>query len=123
MHAHGFIALIFASLVLATPGLGVRRLALVLAIGVPLVFALCTLMLMSDVALWEARDGRVARPAAARRRAVPDPARLRRGATPNGGGGALAGGPVGAARGQANAAARVKIARHIARVSTPVLVF
>ena len=40
MHAHGFIALIFASLVLATPGLGVRRLALVLAIGVPLVFAL-----------------------------------------------------------------------------------
>ena len=54
MHAHGFIALIFASLVLATPGLGVRRLALVLAIGTPLVFALCTLMLMSDVALWEA---------------------------------------------------------------------
>jgi hypothetical protein len=53
MHAHGFIALIFASLVLATPGLGARRLALVLAIGLPLVFALCTLMLMSDVALWE----------------------------------------------------------------------
>src|SRR5262245_13485588 len=53
MHAHGFIALIFASLVLATPGLELRRLAWVVAIGAPLVFALCTLMMMSDVALWE----------------------------------------------------------------------
>ena len=54
MHAHGFILLIFASLVLATPGLGPRRLAGVVAIGTGLVFALCTLMMMSDVALWEA---------------------------------------------------------------------
>lgn len=53
IHAHGFVALIFASLVLATPGLGLRRLAWVVAIGAPLVFALCALMLMSDVALWE----------------------------------------------------------------------
>ena len=59
MHAHGFIALIFASLVLATPGLGLRRLAVMLAIGVPLVWALCTLMLMSDVAIWET-EGRAA---------------------------------------------------------------
>lgn len=54
MHAHGFIALIFASLVLATPWPGARRAALLVGIGAPLVFVLCTLMLMSDVALWEA---------------------------------------------------------------------
>ena len=54
IHAHGFILLIFASLALATPGLGARRLLLGVGIGALLVFALCTLMLMSDVALWEA---------------------------------------------------------------------
>lgn len=54
MHAHGFVVLIFASLVLATPWPGARRAALLVGIGAPLVFALCTLMLMSDVAQWEA---------------------------------------------------------------------
>ena len=54
MHAHGFVALVFASLVLATPWPGARRAALLVGIGAPLVFALCTLMLMSDVAGWEA---------------------------------------------------------------------
>lgn len=54
MHAHGFVALIFASLVLATPWPGARRAALLVGIGAPLVFALCMLMLMSDVARWDA---------------------------------------------------------------------
>jgi hypothetical protein len=53
MHAHGFILLIFASLALATPNLGWRRMALAFGIGAALAFGLCLLMLMSDVALWE----------------------------------------------------------------------
>ena len=123
MHAHGFILLIFASLVLATPGLGPRRLARLVAIGAALVFALCTLMLMSDVVLWEAET--VAslglQPPAVGPYWIPlgFVAGLHRTAAA----GLL---PVVlwvAARGQANPAARVKIARHIARVSTPVFVF
>jgi len=54
MHAHGFVALLFAALVLATPWLGARRLALAASGGALLVVAICAAMLMSDVAGWEA---------------------------------------------------------------------
>jgi hypothetical protein len=54
MHAHGFVALLFVALVLATPWLGARRLALAASGGAVLVVAICVLMLMSDVARWEA---------------------------------------------------------------------
>ncbi|MFI5316271.1 MAG: hypothetical protein ACHQ6T_11265 [Myxococcota bacterium] len=53
LHAHGFVALLFAALVLATPWLGARRLAFAAGGGAALVLAICVLMLMSDVALWE----------------------------------------------------------------------
>lgn len=56
LHAHGFILLILASLALATPGLGARRLPMVVASGALFGLALCTLMLMSDVARWEAEQ-------------------------------------------------------------------
>jgi hypothetical protein len=53
MHAHGFVALLFIALVIATPWLGARRLALAASAGAALVLAVCVLMLMSDVARWE----------------------------------------------------------------------
>jgi len=53
MHVHGFVALLFVALVLATPWLGVRRLARAAAAGAVLVSTICVLMLMSDVAGWE----------------------------------------------------------------------
>jgi hypothetical protein len=53
MHVHGFVALLFVALVLATPWLGVRRLALAASAGAVLVSTICVLMLMSDVAGWE----------------------------------------------------------------------
>ncbi|HKC52826.1 MAG TPA: hypothetical protein VKF60_18700 [Myxococcota bacterium] len=53
MHAHGFVALLFVALVLATPWLGARRLALAACGGAALVLAISALMLMSDVARWE----------------------------------------------------------------------
>lgn len=53
MHAHGFVALLFVALVLATPWLGARRLALAACGGAALVLAISVLMLMSDVARWE----------------------------------------------------------------------
>src|SRR5262249_38185080 len=54
MHAHGFVALLFLALVAATPWLGVRRTAAAIAGGAGLVLAVCVLMVMSDVAGWEA---------------------------------------------------------------------
>jgi hypothetical protein len=53
MHAHGFVALLFAALVLATPWLGARRFAFAVSGGAVLVVAICLLMLMGDVARWE----------------------------------------------------------------------
>jgi hypothetical protein len=53
LHAHGFVALLFLALVLASPWLGARRLALAASTGAVLVVVLCVLMLMSDVARWE----------------------------------------------------------------------
>jgi hypothetical protein len=53
LHAHGFVALLFLALVLASPWLGARRLALAASTGAALVVVLCVLMLMSDVARWE----------------------------------------------------------------------
>jgi len=53
MHAHGFVALLFAALVLSTPWLGARRLALGAGGGAALVLAISLLMLMGDVARWD----------------------------------------------------------------------
>ncbi len=53
MHAHGFVALLFGALVLATPWLGARRFAAAFAGGAALTGAVCLLMLMVDVAGWE----------------------------------------------------------------------
>lgn len=53
MHAHGFVALLFIALVLATPWPGARRFALAVAGGAALTLAVCLLMLMGDVARWE----------------------------------------------------------------------
>jgi hypothetical protein len=53
LHAHGFVALLFAALVASTPWLGARRFAGAVAGGALLVGALMLLMLMSDVAGWE----------------------------------------------------------------------
>ncbi|HTO51979.1 MAG TPA: hypothetical protein VMR50_01225 [Myxococcota bacterium] len=54
MHAHGFVELLFIALVAATPWGVTRRLGWALVSGAALVFAVCVLMLMSDVAGWEA---------------------------------------------------------------------
>lgn len=54
MHAHGFVAVLFLALVAATPWLGARRTAAAVGGGAALVLAVCVLMLMSDVAGWEA---------------------------------------------------------------------
>ena len=54
MHAHGFVALLFLALVAATPWLGARGTAACVAGGAVLVLAVCVLMLMSDVAGWDA---------------------------------------------------------------------
>ena len=54
MHAHGFVALLYLALVAATPWTLLRRLALPAAAGALLVFTVCLLMLMGDVAGWEA---------------------------------------------------------------------
>lgn len=54
LHAHGFVALLFIALVLATPWLGARRFGLAVAGGAALTLAVCVLMLMSDVVRWEA---------------------------------------------------------------------
>jgi hypothetical protein len=59
MHAHGFVALLFAALVLATPRLGARHFAAAFAGGAALTAAVCLLMLMCDVAGWE-NEGRAA---------------------------------------------------------------
>jgi hypothetical protein len=53
MHAHGFVALLFVALVLATPWLGARRFILAFSGGAALTLVICLLMLMSDVATWE----------------------------------------------------------------------
>jgi len=52
-HKHAFVLVLYLALVLATPGLGARDLALALLGGGAIVFLLCVAMLMSDVALWE----------------------------------------------------------------------
>ena len=52
-HKHGFVLVLFAALVLATPGISAReRLTFGLG-GGAIVLALCVLMLMSDLELWE----------------------------------------------------------------------
>ncbi len=53
-HKHGFVLVLVVALVLATPGLGLRRGALLLAGGAAAGFLLCVLMLMSDLEVWEA---------------------------------------------------------------------
>lgn len=52
-HKHAFVLVLFLALVLATPGLGARDLALAFVGGGALVFLLCVAMLMSDVEHWE----------------------------------------------------------------------
>lgn len=52
-HRHGFVLVLVVALVLATPGIGARRRALLLAAGGAAGFALCVAMLMSDVETWE----------------------------------------------------------------------
>jgi hypothetical protein len=52
-HKHAFVLVLFLALVLATPGLGARELASGGLAGGAIVFALCVVMLMSDVELWE----------------------------------------------------------------------
>ena len=52
-HKHGFVLVLFEALALATPGLGLRRGALLVAGGSAAAFLLCVAMLMSDVELWE----------------------------------------------------------------------
>lgn len=52
-HKHGFVLVLFAALVLATPGLGPRRSAFCLAAGGMPALLLCAAMLMSDVEGWE----------------------------------------------------------------------
>jgi len=90
--------------------------------GAALVLAISALMLMSDVARWE-EEARAAMNLPLGSRTVRGADRLRRRATPNCGGRCLADRLLGAGRDQASRTARVKIARHIARVSTRVFVF
>lgn len=52
-HKHGFVLVLVVALVLATPGLDARRRALLLAGAGGAAFALCVLMLMSDLEVWE----------------------------------------------------------------------
>jgi hypothetical protein len=52
-HKHAVVLVLYLALVLATPGLRPRQLALALLGGGGVVFLLCVAMLMSDVALWE----------------------------------------------------------------------
>lgn len=52
-HKHAFVLVLYLALVLATPGLRPRQLALALLGGGAAVFLLCVAMLMSDVSLWE----------------------------------------------------------------------
>lgn len=52
-HRHGFVLVLVVALVLATPGLGLRRGALLLAAASAAAFALCVAMLMGDVEVWE----------------------------------------------------------------------
>jgi hypothetical protein len=53
-HKHAFVLVLYLALVLATPGLGRRKLAFALLGGGTVVFLLCVGMLMSDVVRWEA---------------------------------------------------------------------
>jgi hypothetical protein len=52
-HKHAFVFVLYLALVLATPKLGARDLAIALVGGGAIVFLLCVAMLMSDVELWE----------------------------------------------------------------------
>lgn len=52
-HKHGFLLVLVVALVLATPGLGAKRGALLFAAGAAAGFLLCVLLLMSDVEAWE----------------------------------------------------------------------
>ena len=52
-HKHAFVLVLYLALVLATPALGARDLALALLGGGAIVFLLCVAMLMSDLELWE----------------------------------------------------------------------
>jgi hypothetical protein len=54
LHQHGFVLALFLALVLATPGLGARGLALGVFAGGGLAFLLCVLLLMADAAGWDA---------------------------------------------------------------------
>jgi hypothetical protein len=52
-HKHAFVLVLYLALVLATPRLGARDLALAVLGGGAVVFLLCVAMLMSDLELWE----------------------------------------------------------------------
>ena len=52
-HKHAFVLVLYLALVLATPGLGARDLAVAVLGGGAVVFLLCVAMLMSDLELWE----------------------------------------------------------------------
>jgi len=52
-HKHAFVLVLFLALVLATPWLGARELAVALLGGGTVVFLLCVAMLMSDIEIWE----------------------------------------------------------------------
>jgi hypothetical protein len=52
-HKHAFVIVLYLALVLATPKLGARDLAVAVVGGGAVVFLLCVAMLMSDVELWE----------------------------------------------------------------------
>jgi hypothetical protein len=118
-HKHGFVLVLIVALVLATPGLALRRRVAMLAGGSALAFLLCVAMLMSDVEVWEHENL-----AASNLQAATGPYLV----------------PLGWVRGLhrtaaagilpvilwvflVSRAAREKIERHIVRVSTPVLVF
>lgn len=52
-HKHAFVLVLYLALVLATPRLGARDLAIASLAGGAVVFLLCVAMLMSDLELWE----------------------------------------------------------------------
>ena len=52
-HKHAFVLVLYLALVLATPRLGARNLAIAALGGGAVVFLLCVAMLMSDVERWE----------------------------------------------------------------------
>jgi hypothetical protein len=54
MHAHGFVMLLFIALAAASPWLGARRFAIAASAGALGVLLVCVLMLMGDVAHWDA---------------------------------------------------------------------